>query len=275
MSTRKLYSHSISIDTSTLSGNTNPAYIEYRTDVPIELWEDETTPHKKWMMCLSNLTCYNTQPNVSPSLKNNLLSYTWGSNPTRNIVLPEGTYSIGQLNAAIQNYMLVNHDYVAPAVAGDPIQYDIVLSPNIPLNSVDIDLAATGTHTSLDLTVGFFCNLLGYNPVVLDSTISAHWTSDNNPNMSAGVSTYNVECNVITGTQRNGQMSSILYTFSPSVEPGSLIRVEPLNQQWLPLRINKSISEMIIRLVSNTGAMLNLRGENVTMTLLLKYAEMQ
>lgn len=274
MAAQRQYSYSIDINAKTLEGNTDTAYIQYRSDIPLDLWIDENTPQKRWQMCLANMTCYNTQPNVSDKLKNNILSYKWGANAWRNVVLPNGTYTVEQLNAAIQNYMKVNGDYTPPVAPSTTIVYDIQFLVNIPLHKIDVILATTGVHTIIDWHLGNFRYLFGFNDLVLDSTVPTTWSSDTTPDMTAGTETFNVDCSAVVGSQSNGRQSSYLYTFSPSVSPGELIRIEPYNQRWCPLRYtNQSLSEMTIRLVSNTGAQLDLGGENVTLTLLIKYAE--
>jgi len=74
-----------------------------------------------------------------------------------------------------------------------------------------------------------------------------------------------VNVDIISGSYVNGQRNPTIYSFSPAVSPGYKIIETPSNLVYLLITLD-AIYSMEITLTDQNGNLLNLRGENVSMT---------
>ena len=84
-----------------------------------------------------------------------------------------------------------------------------------------------------------------------------------------GINSIFVHCDVIKQSLKNGTASPIIYNFFPNVSPGYRIVSRPKNLIYLPLSLNV-ISQMRVWLTDQYEELINLRGEEVTITLHIK-----
>ena len=78
-----------------------------------------------------------------------------------------------------------------------------------------------------------------------------------------------VHCDVITQSRKNGVTSPVIYNFFPNVSPGYKIVNRPKNLIYLPLSLSV-ISQMRVWLTDQNDNLIDLRGEELTITLHIK-----
>lgn len=225
-------------------------------NAPINLGTDQ------WEVALAKLNLWYSWFNISAALGNNVASYFNGA-INQAILIPDGQYSIDQINSAIHAIMKANGDYT---LVGSTDVFDIEITPNFATNKVNIQF--TGGYT-LDLSVGGLYLLLGSDPVVVSTSGDLPY----NANITNDVDSIWARCSIIGGggSFLNSETSDIIYTFVPNTIPNSNINIEPIQLLYIPVVVtNNIIREIRVRITDNLGRRLDLNGEPVSFTLQLR-----
>lgn len=161
----------------------------------------------RWGVALSNYSFWNTIPNITAALGNNIIGYrTYGSSgPSTSITIPDGSYGLSGLTAIIQSAMGNRN-------------VELAAYPNL-LNTV----ANLSSGYQLDLTLSKINLLLGFNSEILtpSSTAFEQFVSENYANFSPNLSSVNFVIEPVVDESRsyfNGNQCSVLYTTGIQVE---------------------------------------------------------
>ena len=92
--------------------------------------------------------------------------------------------------------------------------------------------------------------------------------SEGIPQVSA-INVINVECNIVKGSFRNGKRSNTLYSFYPSAPSGYKLVETPSNILFLPVSVQE-VSNVTLRLTDQSGNLIHLNNEEVTIHLILR-----
>jgi hypothetical protein len=107
-------------------------------------------------LAVSNVSMFYSWYNISVALQNNIFQYTWSTDGTTisntyDVVIPDGTYNISDINAFLQNEMINNGDYLIDA-SGNYVYYlDMVVNAveyGIQLNSFAVPTALPSGWTN-------------------------------------------------------------------------------------------------------------------------------
>lgn len=188
---------------------------------------------------------YNSIPNVDES--NNKFHYNDGEV----IEIPIGTYEV----SAIARYLQEQLSHKDPK---------LFLRLDTNNNTLKTLLRCTFhvDFTSKD-SIG---RLLGFAPIKLNANQAA---------VSEGVvdifkvNSVRVECSIAAGSFINGQPAHTIYQFFPSVASGFKLVEEPTPVIYLPIT-SHSITNITLRVVDQTGKLVNFRGERITIRLHLR-----
>lgn len=112
-------------------------------------------------------------------------------------------------------------------------------------------------------------SLLGFSKKKLQPGINH--TSDKSL-MITDTNVIRIECNIITGSYFNNLQEHTIHEFAINVAPGYKIDEIPRNVIYLPI-IVKEISSITVRIVNQSGKLINFRDENITLRLHLKPQE--
>ena len=243
--------------TFTLKGH--GSFLEADLYPPVEL-----NPNYDYCLGLIGLFTYNSIPNVETGVNDKLYYYHSSSSSNskekedvdlKKLIIPTGSYEISDLERYIQE-----HINGSTKTSRDQI---FSLKPNnntlkAELQSIyNIDFGKEGT----------LGNLLGFSKKVL--VANTKHESDMPVNIIK-VTSIRVECNIVTGSFYAGLPCHTLYEFSPTVDPGYAINIEPMHPLYLPL-INKNVIDKItIKLIDQNSDPVNFRGEEVVVRLELK-----
>lgn len=201
-------------------------------------------------VAVSNLSIYYSWNNITAANQNNTFSYVWyfGAIPTAttvNITVPDGFYTIPQLNAYLQSVMITQGHYLINAT-GDYV-YFLELVENSALYSVQFNSyylltaaqAAALGYTAPGAWPGYvnvnitpqiiipatnFRNLIGFNNGTYPSPTQVtnySKTSDYTPQVTP-ITSVLVSCSLVNNPL--ALPSNIIYSFAPSdTSFGSLI----------------------------------------------------
>ena len=236
----------------------------YKVDFPV------STLMKDKSIALSSITIPNswfniTSQNTSAKFGNNTFSFTYpdgATNPTHNIVLQDGNYSVADVNEFIQFYCRENNLYVIDADGNNV--YFLALSVNAPIYRLQFD--SFQVYTAGNLPTGYtlppgapapptvnntnpqliispiispflgFATYSGFNAGTYPAlpTYNARYSvrSQNSPSVST-VSNVFVLCN-IASNRYNPSTSQVISSFNTLGAPfGTYIFFEPNTNNWV------------------------------------------
>ena len=207
-------------------------------------------------VALYSISMWNSLKNISDNLGNRTLKFSIDGTTFLTTQIPSGTYSIEQLNLAVQSLIVSNGG----------VANKIVLTPNYSTLKTDITIVAP---YKLDLTVGNLRNLIGFDSLVLSAGLNI---ATNLTDISNGVVSYSIDSNIVSSESSflNGSGSNSLFVFVPNAGPGELIQIQPNNLLWVKMS-SKSISRLNILLTDQDGRQLvDLSNEAVRITLVIR-----
>lgn len=224
--------------TFTLSGNTSILSTNYFP--PIEL-----DRKFEYVLGLVDLQTYNSIPNVHE--KNNRFYYN-----DEVVIIPEGSYEIDDIYKYINNTISKNKS----------LKYFLTINANNNTLKCEI-ISSLVINFEKENNIG---SLLGFKKKILQP--NTNHISDL-PIDILGVSSIQIDCNIIRNSYRNNQLIHIIHQFFPVVPPGYKIVEIPSNVIYLPVNVH-TINNITLKLIDQNDKLINFRGENITIRLELK-----
>lgn len=198
--------------------------------------------------CLVDFTAFNSIPNVD--VGNNLFHI--GEVAPKSIEIPVGSYELEDIV-----------EYIREEYEDKNGEKYITIEPNNNTMQVSVFSSHDAIHFEKKNSIG---QLFGFTSKVLESGVEH--LSDRTVNIS-NVNILRIECNIVTNTYINNSSSHTLHQFAIDVPPGYKIDERPRNLIYLPVNC-KEISSITARIVSESGSLVNFRGEEITLRLHLK-----
>lgn len=237
----------LTLDSSTLSNvNSDDFTIDFTNPINVNQGIHE--------LALLKCNLWYSYFNVSTEYNNNTFQYTTNLAQVRTVTIPNGNYTILQLNTYIAAVMAANGDSIS-----------VSFTPNYSTLKVTITLS---NGYSINLTTSDFNILLGWNKAIYnfvgaqDGQLPA--------NINRDINSLLISCDIIGGSFKNGVISNVLYSFVPSVPPGANIEVVPTTVVYLPVIQPDFITKIRIRITDQLGRRVNLNGQPVTYLLHLR-----
>ena len=205
-------------------------------------------------MALTSLETYHSFPNINEN--NNIFKYSSDNGATWKIIkIPKGSYGLLGIYNEILRGFRENGDY-------DEInkKYPIILLGNKNTSQIIMEISA---NYKVDFTVPNSINTVsGFNSIKYNE---GNHKSENIIDILP-VNSIFVHVENVIGSYMLGIASSVLYSFFPNVAPGVKIIERPFQRVYLPI-ITQDIHEIRLKLTDQTGKILDLRGENLTVSL--------
>jgi hypothetical protein len=237
--------------TFTLQGTTNIISASYYP--PIELGEDD------YCLALIGLHTFNTIPNIEEGAN----KFYYDRN--KSIAIPTGSYEISDIEKYLQRELQRRETNTDSNSSGTIVKDNALFSLKANNNTIKCEIECKySINFSLTDSIG---KLLGFSGKTTLKEGQLH-VSDV-PVSIIKVGSIRVECNIITGAYYNNKLSHTLFEFSPQVDPGYAINIEPRNNIYLPINV-KTIHNITLRLIAQDGVPVNFRGENIVVRLELK-----
>lgn len=206
---------------------------------------------KRYEIALVNLETYYSFPNIDS--KNNLFRYSPNAGSDWfDVVIPEGSYDVVDLNDTIQQKMRVNGHYDQ---ANDEYHISISANPNTLRSILNLDQSYQVDFTPANS----ISRVLGFKNQKYSSSYSE---SEGVVNILS-INSVLVNVDIISGSYVRGNTEPTIYSFFPNVSPGYKIIENPVNLVYLPITMD-TIYKLSVTLTDQNGKLLNLRGENLT-----------
>lgn len=229
--------------TFTLTGRSS--ILSHNFNPPIYLEDD-----LEYEIGLANFDTFNSIPNIDST--NNVFAW-WSDDDKREnkIIVPEGSYELRDIIDIISELILEK----------DPsAQIDIV--PNEHTVKVSI---TTNRRINFDVK-GTIGSVLGFKKKILNAN-ATHISDDEVKILT--INTICIDCNLAMGSFLNDRPVHIIHQFFPSVPSNYKIIESPLNIIYYPLTV-KTISTITIKVIDQSGKLLDFRNEEVTVRLHLR-----
>lgn len=218
----------------------------------------------QYEVALSRLNLWYSWYNISAENGNNTLRY-FNSAVYRDVVFPDGQYSVPQINDYLHSVMKAFGDFT---LSGSTEVYDIEITANFATNKVNVQLTSGYT---LDLSTGNLYLLLGSDQI----EVTTNGDLPNLANLTNDINAVWARCSLINGlgSYVNNSQNDVIYTFVPDTIPNTNIDLSPITLAWIPVNVtNNVIRNIRVRITDNLNRRLNLNGEPVTFTLIIRKA---
>lgn len=226
---------------------------------PIEL-----DPDKTHVIGLIDFQTYNSIPNIED--ENN--KFYIGNNT---VVIPSGQYEITDLEKYIKKTLRIKQDpnnsdfeYASSdeeietkpredyfSLVGNPNTLKCNIESSLPINFLPRDSIR---------------DILGFESVYLKEN---EFHESSNLIQIIKINVLQIECNIVTGSYKNGKTVHTLHEFSPRVPAGYKIIEVPTTIIYLPVN-TRLITNITIRIVDQDGRLINFKEEEITLRLHLK-----
>jgi len=199
-------------------------------------------------LAVSNISMYYSWYNISVALNNNIFQYTWSLDGTTvsstfDIVIPNGTWNISDINGFLQSQMINNNTYAIDA-SGNYVYYlEMVVNAveyGIQLNSFAVPTTATSgwTYAFTLPTVSFtpqfiipanFNSIIGFQPnttfpLTITNATNQSTISTQAPEVQPNPTLF-LTCSGISNPYTIP--SSIIYSITPNANVGDQIVFTP------------------------------------------------
>lgn len=205
---------------------------------------------------LLSLDTYNSIANIRKNVNN---KFTVCGLVCKPFEIPAGGYEIIDIEQ-VMNVILANAYDRGDFEGGD--KPAITILPNQVTKRVKLFC-----NYSLDLShANSISDILGFEKITLAKNETHIGTRSVD---IAPYKTIAVECNIASGSYKNGVLTHDIFQFVPTTPPGYAITEHPSNIIYYPLNTN-IIDSVTVRLVDNAGNSIDFGGENITIRLNIK-----
>jgi len=173
-------------------------------------------PHE---IALFNVRTQNSWHNIDATLYDNADFRYFNGTDWVVGTIPDGNYTIADIESAIQQIMKDNTDSGTDTFGNDT--FDINFTPNYSTQKLHIELS---NSYQLDLSTSNLYYLLGFSQAIVTTSADG----PNKMNVLNDVNAVYVHCDVISGNMYdNATKSDLLFEFLPDVATGGAISKDP------------------------------------------------
>jgi len=242
-------------------------------------------------IALDSLSMYYSWPSITSTNGNNTFQYVWpfNSSTTTTVTVPDGFYTIEDLNAYLQYIMIANKHYLVDS-SGNYVYY-LNFSTNSVRYAVQLDVSplptALGTYTypsgatwtlsgaatypqivipsseSISKIIGFNAGTYPSTTTPATSTTVYSKISDFTPQVTP-VSSVVVTCSLLNNSY--SIPNNLLYSFAPNTTYGSQITITPPSKTFVDMQGGK-VSEFSISFLDQNFNKLKIQDNNIVILL--------
>jgi len=234
-------------------------------------------------VALAYLGLYYSWRNVTQNNNNNKFGYIWVNNVFYPIDLPDGFYSIFDLNNFMQQITMTNNNHFVLDVSNEKVFFiDIKVNPtyysatttcrpiSVPNGGSNPHSLQLGNVPQLQILDNNFGSLIGYDvglyPPTAGTTVDYYVNSQNIANITP-VTSVNVNCNL--AESQNSIFSNSIYQFSPTVPYASYISFQTTYPMFYDIS-NGSYKDITVYFTDQSGKPLDILDGNINVTLLVR-----
>lgn len=231
----------------------NTGHPEVTLSQPIILQKDKY----QYSLALHSASLWYSWANVAAP--NNVLTYSPDNGATwKAVTIPAGNYGLDDINNYLHSVMKINNDFT---VVSSVDTFDITIGANY--NTLRTKVTVSNNYR-LDMTNGIRL-LFGFESQIITATKE----SENLADISGGIDSLLIQCDIIQGSYLNNRSGQSLAAFLPSTPPGGSISVQPRSLIFCDVYVD-IIRSIRITVTDQTGRLIDFRGEGSTYLLELK-----
>ena len=186
------------------------------------------------------------------------------SGVVKDIVIPAGQWGVQDINTYIQSQLLANGDSATGiSIVGNYnlLRVVIKLEPNY-----DVDFTISNSLRGL----------LGFNSQLYENNtaLDVEFIGELPANISNSIDAVSINCSILNPSYNitNNQTSTSLHSFVPASGPGTNLAQTIPTPIFLPISTSGNINSFQIRISDQAQNELDLNGENISLSLLIKEA---
>lgn len=213
-------------------------------------------PNFEHGLALTGFHSFNSIPNVEEGVNNKI--YLELENGQKKVIsIPTGSYSINDLEYYIQTELTPqNADYLEKSRI-------FSLKPNGSTLKCELQSIYTIDFSNIE----GINTLLGFSSNILERNILHQ---SDLPVCIRKVNSIRIDCNLVTGSYQGNKPSHTLFQFTPNVDAGYALNIEPNHLIYLPLISANFIDNISIEILDQESRAVNFRGEEIIIKLELK-----
>lgn len=245
-------------------------------------------------IALATAQLYYSWYNITSAYGNNTYSYTWVNGVTYTVTMPDGNYSIAELNTFLQNIMVQNTHYLVNTTSGDFVYYiqwetnstyyavqlnEYVVPSVLPVNyalpaGATWSLPAVPSTPQINILQNAFRDIIGFNAGTYPSAVPQGSTysvlSVVAPQVNP-VSSLQITCSIATNPYSS--QSKVIYAFGvPETLFGGQILVQTPEYAFTKL-VNGNYNQFEISIVDQNGRPIALIDPQISIMLIIRSRE--
>ena len=207
--------------------------------------------HEATKLALKSMSMWVSWHNITTG--NNTFKYFENAR-WHTVVIENGNYTLRELNNFLVKLFGVNDPPIKFAIHFATSRFIIRLDPGY----------------MIDLSQGKLHELLGFEPRTYRNN---EQTGKYIANISKGIDDIHIHCDAVGGVHYNDLNTDILYTFTPSHPPGSLIKIDEVNPSFAAVSQSRFISRIRMRITDQNENLIDLNKQRVVYRLVLRNKE--
>jgi hypothetical protein len=251
------------MDSILLNINTHDLNITNTSDFNIQFDALQLDHHNDYHIALVSYNIPYSWYNISAAQNNNQFRYSRDAGVSfRTVTIPDGNYGIEDLNLEIDALIVADG-----GATGKIIFY-------ADYNSLRVDLEITDGNYQVDFIDGNSNNpriIMGFNSLIY-TTIGVE-RAPNGANVTNNIDSVSINCSIVDSGSvllNNRQSSSLFHVTDYASGPGSYLTGRPSHPVYLPVNVAGNIHNLSISIRDQSDRIIDLNGENVTLSLHIK-----
>jgi len=242
-------------------------------------------------IALATAQLYYSWYNITADYQNNIYSYKWVDGLTYTVLMPDGNYSITELNTFLENVMVQNKHYLINTTTGDFVYYiqwetnetyyavqlnEYVVPSVLPVGyalpaGASWALPGTPTTPQVNILANAFRDIVGFKSGTYPSTVPQSTTysvlSTTAPQVNP-VSSLQINCSFATNPYST--QSRVIYASGiPETPFGGQILITAYEFAFTRI-VNGTYNQFEISITDQNGSPINLRDPQISIMLIVR-----
>ena len=249
-------------DSILLNINTHSLNVEKTHDFNIR-FDSLTLDHTKdYHIALLSYNVPYSWYNISAAQSNNVFRFSIDAGNTfTSVLIPDGNYGVQDLNLELQQLVVNN--------GGATDQFSFAAD----YNTLRVDLLFYNLLYHIDFSVpNTFREILGFNSQVYIGAILLH-RAENGANITNNIDSISINNSIVSPANillNNKQSTSLFHITDYGSGPGSYLTSQVAYPIYLPINIAGNIHDINISIRNQDDQIVNLNGENITLSFHIK-----
>jgi hypothetical protein len=251
------------MDSILLNINTHDLNITNTSNFTINFEALQLDHHNDYHVALVSYNIPYSWYNISAAQSNNQFRYSRDAGVSfRTVTIPDGNYGIEDLNLEIDDLIVADG-----GATGKILFY-------ADYNSLRVDLEITDANYQVDFLDANSNNprlIMGFNSLIY-TTVGVE-RAQNAANVTNNIDSVSVNTNIIDSASvllNNRQSNSLFHITDYASGPGSYLTGRPTHPIYLPVNVAGNIHNINISIRDQSDRIIDLNGENVTISLHIK-----